>query len=108
MNRLASETSPYLLQHAENPVDWYAWGDEPFQKAKAEDKPILLSVGYSACHWCHVMAHESFEHAPTAEAVRKSFWLAHQNITAKWDRPIHNWELILNQLAIRFEERMPL
>src|SRR5579883_3394371 len=60
-NRLASETSPYLLQHAHNPVDWYPWGDEAFERAKAEDKPILLSVGYSACHWCHVMAHESFE-----------------------------------------------
>ena len=60
-NRLADETSPYLLQHADNPVDWYPWGEEAFAKARAEDKPILLSVGYSACHWCHVMAHESFE-----------------------------------------------
>ena len=65
-NRLANETSPYLLQHAENPVDWYPWGDEAFARAKAEDKPILLSVGYSACHWCHVMAHESFEDPATA------------------------------------------
>ena len=61
MNRLAYETSPYLLQHAHNPVDWYPWGDEAFARARAEDKPILLSVGYSACHWCHVMEHESFE-----------------------------------------------
>jgi uncharacterized protein len=60
-NRLAHETSPYLLQHADNPVDWYPWGEEAFEKARTEDKPILLSVGYSACHWCHVMAHESFE-----------------------------------------------
>ena len=66
MNRLAAETSPYLRQHADNPVDWYPWGDEAFARAAAEDKPILLSVGYSACHWCHVMAHESFEDADTA------------------------------------------
>jgi uncharacterized protein len=65
-NRLAHETSPYLLQHADNPVDWYPWGPEAFEKAKAEDKPILLSIGYSACHWCHVMAHESFEDEATA------------------------------------------
>ena len=61
MNRLADETSPYLLQHAENPVDWYPWGPEALGRARDEDRPILLSVGYSACHWCHVMAHESFE-----------------------------------------------
>ena len=61
MNRLAAETSPYLLQHAENPVDWYPWGPEALERARSEEKPILLSVGYSACHWCHVMAHESFE-----------------------------------------------
>jgi uncharacterized protein YyaL (SSP411 family) len=73
MNRLQYETSPYLLQHKDNPVDWYAWGDEAFAKAKAEDKPILLSVGYSACHWCHVMAHESFEHEPTAEMMNNLF-----------------------------------
>jgi uncharacterized protein YyaL (SSP411 family) len=61
MNRLADATSPYLLQHAENPVDWYEWGDDAFERARAEDKPLLVSVGYSSCHWCHVMAHESFE-----------------------------------------------
>ncbi|MEE8501279.1 MAG: DUF255 domain-containing protein, partial [Kiloniellales bacterium] len=60
-NRLAGETSPYLLQHKDNPVDWYPWGDAAFEAARAGDKPILLSVGYAACHWCHVMAHESFE-----------------------------------------------
>ena len=60
-NRLARETSPYLLQHAHNPVDWYPWGEEAFAKARAEDKPILLSVGYATCHWCHVMERESFE-----------------------------------------------
>ncbi len=73
MNRLQHETSPYLVQHAENPVDWYAWGEEALQRAQAEDKPILLSVGYSACHWCHVMAHESFEHGPTATIMNAEF-----------------------------------
>ena len=58
-NRFAGSTSPYLLQHADNPVDWYPWGAESLARARAEDKPILLSIGYSACHWCHVMAHES-------------------------------------------------
>ena len=72
-NRLAQETSPYLRQHAENPVDWHPWGDEAFEKAKAEDKPVLLSVGYSACHWCHVMAHESFEDPDTAEVMNRLF-----------------------------------
>ena len=61
MNRLAQETSPYLLQHANNPVNWYPWGEEAFERARAEDKPVLLSVGYAACHWCHVMERESFE-----------------------------------------------
>ena len=73
MNRLADETSPYLLQHADNPVDWYPWGEEALAKAKAENKPILLSVGYSACHWCHVMAHESFEDNATAEMMNRLF-----------------------------------
>ena len=72
-NRLARETSPYLQQHAANPVDWYAWGEEALQAARAEDKPILLSVGYSACHWCHVMAHESFEDAEVAALMNKHF-----------------------------------
>ncbi|MDP2328414.1 MAG: thioredoxin domain-containing protein [Dehalococcoidia bacterium] len=73
MNRLARETSPYLLQHAENPVDWYPWGEEAFARARAEDRPILLSVGYSACHWCHVMAHESFENPAIAAQMNESF-----------------------------------
>ena len=73
MNRLAQETSPYLLQHAENPVDWYPWGDEAFSKARAEDKPVLLSVGYAACHWCHVMEHESFEDEETATLMNERF-----------------------------------
>jgi uncharacterized protein len=72
-NRLARESSPYLLQHANNPVDWYPWGDEALQKARAEDKPILLSIGYSACHWCHVMEHESFEDPGVAELMNRSF-----------------------------------
>jgi uncharacterized protein YyaL (SSP411 family) len=72
-NRLARETSPYLLQHAENPVDWYAWSDEAFARARDEDKPILLSVGYAACHWCHVMEHESFEDAETAWLMNEHF-----------------------------------
>jgi uncharacterized protein len=72
-NRLAGETSPYLRQHADNPVDWYPWGDEAFARARAEDKPILLSVGYSSCHWCHVMAHESFEDPATAAMMNARF-----------------------------------
>jgi uncharacterized protein len=72
-NRLAGETSPYLLQHAHNPVDWYPWGAEALERAKREDKPILLSVGYAACHWCHVMAHESFEDAATAALLNEHF-----------------------------------
>ena len=72
-NRLANETSPYLQQHAANPVDWYAWGPEALERAKREDKPILLSIGYSACHWCHVMAHESFEEAETAALMNRDF-----------------------------------
>jgi uncharacterized protein YyaL (SSP411 family) len=72
-NRLARETSPYLRQHADNPVDWYAWGDEAFAAARDADKPILLSVGYSACHWCHVMAHESFEDPDVAALMNETF-----------------------------------
>ena len=73
MNRLADETSPYLRQHADNPVDWYPWGEEAFTRARAEDKPLLLSVGYSSCHWCHVMAHESFEDPQTAALMNDRF-----------------------------------
>ncbi len=72
-NRLATETSPYLLQHADNPVDWYPWGEEALDLARQQDKPILLSVGYSACHWCHVMAHESFEDETTAELMNRLY-----------------------------------
>lgn len=79
-NHLQHETSPYLLQHAENPVDWYPWGEEAFQRAREEDKPVFLSIGYSACHWCHVMAHESFEDPETAELLNRWF------ISVKVDR----------------------
>src|SRR5258705_2022586 len=72
-NRLAGETSPYLLQHADNPVDWHPWGEEALSVARRDGKPILLSVGYSACHWCHVMAHESFEDPEVAAAMNASF-----------------------------------
>ena len=72
-NRLAGERSPYLLQHANNPVDWFPWGEEAFAKARAENKPIFLSIGYSTCHWCHVMEHESFEHTAIAEVLNREF-----------------------------------
>src|SRR5580698_755026 len=72
MNRLAQEPSPYLRQHAGNPVDWYPWGEEAFENARQRDVPVLLSVGYSACHWCHVMAHESFEDGPTADLMNEN------------------------------------
>jgi uncharacterized protein YyaL (SSP411 family) len=73
VNRLAGETSPYLLQHADNPVDWYPWGEEALERARAEDKPILLSIGYAACHWCHVMERESFEDEATAALMNEHF-----------------------------------
>ena len=73
VNRLAGETSPYLLQHAKNPVDWYPWGAEALARAKAEQKPIFLSIGYSACHWCHVMEHESFENPDIAAMMNEHF-----------------------------------
>ena len=72
-NRLANETSPYLRQHADNPADWYPWGEEALALARERDKPILLSIGYSACHWCHVMAHESFEDPEVAAVMNDLF-----------------------------------
>ena len=72
-NRLINETSPYLLQHAHNPVDWYPWGEEALERARREDRPILLSIGYSACHWCHVMEHESFENPSIAQVMNSNF-----------------------------------
>src|SRR5512146_2885857 len=72
-NRLVDATSPYLRQHAHNPVDWYPWGPEAFEKARREDRPIFLSIGYSACHWCHVMERESFENDEIAELLNGRF-----------------------------------
>ncbi|MHA1543237.1 MAG: DUF255 domain-containing protein [Candidatus Hodarchaeales archaeon] len=72
-NHLAGETSPYLKQHMYNPVNWYPWGEDAFKKAKDENKPIFLSIGYSTCHWCHVMAHESFENEEIADYLNKNF-----------------------------------
>src|ERR671914_2965023 len=72
-NRLGAETSPYLLQHANNPVDWHPWGPEALERARTEKKPILLSIGYAACHWCHVMEHESFENDDTARLMNERF-----------------------------------
>ena len=71
MNQLAQETSPYLLQHAHNPVDWYPWGEAALEKARTENKPILVSIGYSACHWCHVMERESFEDTGVAAVMNE-------------------------------------
>src|SRR5687768_4871289 len=73
MNRLSQEKSPYLLQHADNPVDWYPWGEEAFEKARRENKPVLLSIGYATCHWCHVMEHESFEDEEVARLMNDTF-----------------------------------
>src|SRR4030095_8111393 len=73
MNKLSTSTSPYLLQHAHNPVNWYPWSEETLIKARTENKPIFLSIGYAACHWCHVMAHESFENVDTAAFMNEHF-----------------------------------
>jgi uncharacterized protein YyaL (SSP411 family) len=72
-NRLIFAKSPYLLQHAENPLDWYQWGKEAFARARSEDKPVFLSIGYSTCHWCHVMAHESFEDDEIAKLINRHY-----------------------------------
>ena len=72
-NHLLSESSPYLQQHADNPVDWYPWGEQALALARDQDKPILLSIGYSTCHWCHVMAHESFEDQATADLINRDY-----------------------------------
>ena len=72
-NRLAGESSPYLLQHKDNPVDWFPWGDEAIARARDEDRPLLVSIGYSACHWCHVMEHESFEDPAIADVMNEGF-----------------------------------
>ena len=72
-NHLSNQTSPYLLQHADNPVNWYPWCEEAFERATVEDKPVFLSIGYSTCHWCHVMAHESFEDEEIAEILNQYY-----------------------------------
>ncbi|NGX38006.1 MAG: hypothetical protein K1000chlam2_01175 [Chlamydiae bacterium] len=82
-NRLSQEKSPYLLQHANNPVDWYPWGEEAFEKARAEDKPIFLSIGYATCHWCHVMEKETFENVEIAQLMNDTF------VNIKVDREEH-------------------
>lgn len=97
-NMLKNETSPYLLQHSENPVNWYPWRQEAFEKARAEDKPIFLSIGYSSCHWCHVMAHESFESLKTAEILNEKF------ISIKVDREN---VLILTAFICLFVRHLP-
>ena len=79
-NRLINEKSPYLLQHADNPVNWYPWGEEAFEEAKKQDKPIFLSIGYSTCHWCHVMEHESFEDPKIAEKTLALLYTVFDNI----------------------------
>ena len=82
-NKLADEKSPYLLQHADNPVEWLPWGEEAFAKAREENKPIFLSIGYSTCHWCHVMAHESFENPQVAAVMNREF----VNVVDREERP---------------------
>ena len=79
-NNLIHETSPYLLQHAHNPVDWFGWNDEALKKAKDENKPIFLSIGYSSCHWCHVMAHESFENEEVAKFMNENLFFKDEKL----------------------------
>ena len=99
-NRLATETSPYLRQHAHNPVDWYPWGAEALERARSENKPIHLSVGYRACHWCHVLADESFEDADTAQVLNDNFI----NIKVEelvGDRPFDDLDKYITQEELR-------
>ena len=90
-NRLAQEKSPYLLQHANNPVDWYPWGEEAFAKAKALDRPVFLSIGYSTCHWCHVMEHESFEDEEVAKVMNENFQDNQSCVKEKEEILINQW-----------------
>ncbi len=99
-NALIKETSPYLLQHAHNPVQWYPWGGEALSRAKREDKPILLSIGYSACHWCHVMAHESFEDDSIAALMNEHFInIKVEELTG--DKPFDNLDSVISQAELR-------
>jgi uncharacterized protein YyaL (SSP411 family) len=99
-NRLADELSPYLQQHAHNPVDWYPWGDEAIERARVEDKPIFLSIGYSACHWCHVMERESFDDPDTAAVLNARF------ISIKVDREERPDLDQVYQLAVQIARRV--
>ena len=108
-NRLINETSPYLLQHADNPVDWYPWGEEAFDEAAPEDKPIFLSVGYSACHWCHVMEHESFEDAATAALHERALRLdqGRSRGAARRRRDLHGRRAGADRARRLADERLP-
>ena len=99
-NRLINESSPYLLQHATNPVDWYPWGGEAFAKAKKENKPVFLSVGYSTCHWCHVMEHESFADEEVAVLLNKYFVASRHRSGLYGRHPDHDWTGWLAQQRI--------
>ena len=96
MNRLANESSPYLQQHADNPVAWYPWGPEALEEARRTNTPILLSVGYSACHWCHVMAHESFEDPEIAAKMNASFI----NVKVDREEPVSYTHLTLPTILL--------
>ena len=91
-NRLADETSPYLLQHQDNPVDWMPWGDEAFSRARAQDKPVLVSIGYSACHWCHVMERESFEDEQVARLKLAAAGVSIDTLTADQRQYLEHWQ----------------
>ena len=94
-NRLGKAQSPYLLQHAHNPVDWYPWGEEAFEAAKEEDKPIFLSIGYATCHWCHVMEKESFENVEIARDVEQTLSSTSKSIEKSCRRSIPSiWNLL--------------
>src|SRR5437868_14621653 len=100
-NRLAKETSPYLLQHAHNPVDWYPWGEEALARSRNESRPVMLSIGYSACHWCHVMERESFEDEATAGLMNQLF----VNIKVDREERPDLDEIYMNCVQMRSEER---
>ena len=99
-NRLINEKSPYLRQHAENPVDWYPWGEEAFEKARREDKPVFLSIGYSTCHWCHVMAHESFEDPGIAAILNEHDVLSPEELAGAIAESLANREQLLKLLSM--------
>src|SRR5215211_6625412 len=105
-NRLARETSPYLLQHKHNPVDWWPWGPEALAEARRSNRPILLSVGYAACHWCHVMAHQSFED-PDVAAVMNELFINIKVDREEWPDVDHIYMSAL-QILSRFAEAGPL